>query len=579
MSKNVVERRDLNKYYIAAILYMTFIALLTVILEDNIVLVTPLFLMFIIISLSFKFKIGYPLTQLVILSLYILYSSLNYLLFMLLIPLACVIPFLFIRQHTVELESTSIPIGPTITGLLKYTLYYSIIVFINPLSMLSLITVVAIALVYAIIEYARLCSISVELMSVPRRILLGSKSDVLFSVSSPRNVILILSTGNSKYVVYSIKGNSTIKFPLEGNSIGRYVTTITAIVLDEKGFSRRLLLSYAIEYSVVPVTKYAIELLRERMHVTEEVASTPSIEITVIESPGGELTVESRGIEGAKSFLKELLSYILTWSRRPLEEMFGRASVYQGAVPLHRGKGSRAGEYIGARYYVPGDNLKDIHWKKSISKGILIVKEYAELGKSIRVGYSSKQLGPIIIADLFATSSKELDRIMYRLLNTLVNIALRNPRATIILVLIAGDMVVALRGGAVDLLYRILVPIEKALYKIMYEYESMSKPLEPEIIAEIQESPGKPKPLRIIMFVNLSFAERILSLLINSNILPPRPYTIVHGKATSMKYSVLKYKLNRLGYGFINVDELPLTKFSISVSKLGERLWSTAEEY
>jgi hypothetical protein len=38
----------------------------------------------------------------------------------------------------------------------------------------------------------------------------------------------------------------------------------------------------------------------------------------------------------------------------------------------------RIGEYVSARLYVPGDDPRTIHWKKSLKLQELVVKEYAE---------------------------------------------------------------------------------------------------------------------------------------------------------------------------------------------------------
>ncbi len=89
---------------------------------------------------------------------------------------------------------------------------------------------------------------------------------------------------------------------------------------------------------------------------------------------------------------------------------------------------SRRGEYYGTRFYVPGDDVTCIHWKKSVGKRRLIVKEYRRAG--------GERL--IVLADLTAVSYEELDELVYKLLSSIIAETLRNPYLPIGLAVYVG---------------------------------------------------------------------------------------------------------------------------------------------
>ncbi len=86
---------------------------------------------------------------------------------------------------------------------------------------------------------------------------------------------------------------------------------------------------------------------------------------------------------------------------------------------------SRRGEYYGARQYVPGDDLSQIHWKKSLSKGILISKEMKK----------THSYSIAILVDLTSSSNRDFTEILYKTLTSLILISLKDPLRVVTLAL------------------------------------------------------------------------------------------------------------------------------------------------
>jgi len=55
-------------------------------------------------------------------------------------------------------------------------------------------------------------------------------------------------------------------------------------------------------------------------------------------------------------------------------------SVEYVSEAFRKGTSGAAGNYYGVRGYVPGDNVKLIHWKKGLQMRELIVKEFTAAG-------------------------------------------------------------------------------------------------------------------------------------------------------------------------------------------------------
>ena len=234
----------------------------------------------------------------------------------------------------------------------------------------------------------------------------------------------------------------------------------------------------------------------------------------------------------------------------------GAAELGRGAIPLvHLGYAGGAkrrgrGVYEGVRLYVPGDSPRDIHWKKSVSLGRLVVKVYSSGGG----GEGSRGEGvAVVIADLQAPTPEELDELSFKLLALLARSAYRDPEREALLVLTLPNGVRgALHGPAMSILAGVVHLFRRGAVFLDHRYDSMGVPLGPRD-AEALDSPGAPKPLRVIASVNRVFAEEVLRTVEGSGIPPPSPYTVISGRATALRYAFVRALLDAAGYRYVEV--------------------------
>jgi len=207
------------------------------------------------------------------------------------------------------------------------------------------------------------------------------------------------------------------------------------------------------------------------------------------------------------------------------------------------------------RPYMPGDDLRSINFKKSLSRGELVVNEYLTSGvvvrKGVRVitrveGYATI----IVLADLSSNSLEELDDLAYKTLSLIMDLIEANltPRAVM---LIQGDKVIY---RAVDLkaktlledLIEVFSKVSKSKYKpysleepildfstpaMLIEYSFIKQASENSIIFNIlTQLVGKVKPPATFIIIRPASRK-------------PGVYSFVKNALTKMDYEVIEYKI------------------------------------
>jgi len=497
------------------------------------------------------------------------------------IPLAFLLPFVFSEKPRIE-GSLTMFIGPSTLLLTKHAAALLILTLIDVRILVPIAITLISCLILSIAYFIVLSYVRIEPLSIPEKVALGRPAYAEFMVvaDKPLYIVLERSDGFKKICWRSIAGVVDIDIPTD--HVGVQVISINIGVSDKWGFSRRLLKTITLKYVVVPITSRLIELLRKRVFSREEIRRLiAEVEVSLTEIStetgipvGKGVTASSReAIKVASELLRRsrtsglvAISGLLYRFLEVLEEQwskgFGRACGY-----IRRG---RIGEYLGARDYIPGDRLRDIHWKKSLSKHSLVVKEYGVSGGAEPFTARSSVLEPIVILDLFATNNIELDRMMYNLLNIYLNIVRRNPATRSYFILVTREFILVVKGKSIDILYNLYKTLERSLPKILYSYESISKYLEKEYVKEIIENKHKPRPLAMLIKANKNFSNNIVNALVENGIFPPKPYTLIHSKSLSFRYSILRYILNNTGYQYMDNSRIGIvSSLQMSRGRLG----------
>jgi len=478
---------------------------------------------------------------------------------LLFMPLAIILPYVFAKpgDHS---GSLTLFLGPSSLRLIKYvmSLLIFVLIDINVLTPISIILIIV--LIYSIMYFTSLARVRVEVFESPSKVPLGEKSVIQFGVKSPSTTYIVLEREDGYRKVYRVSNSSIVNIDIPTNHIGPQITTINVGVIDKWSFSRRLVKSLTLRYLVVPLTSRLIEILRKKLFSREEILRLISeVEITLVEL-GEEKTPIVSKVDIRRTIHKLIqrtgkLYTFLEFIHRFVEAL---------EIQIHKGLGkegiykySRTGEYIGSRDYVSGDRLRDIHWKKSISKSTLVIKEY---GASSIEEFPSKSyaLEPIVIIDLFASNPKELDKLIFKLLSIYLNIVRKSPIIRSILIIVTPNFILGIKGKSIDILYNLYKSLEKSLPYIMFSYESISEYLKPEIIEELISAKYKPRPLATLIYASKLFSDSISKLLAKNNVVPPKPFTLIHSKSLSFRYSVLRYELSNMGYVYVEPEKIAL---------------------
>ena len=475
---------------------------------------------------------------------------------LLFIPVALALPFMFSKGE-VSGEYQQRFIGPTISRVLKYVVGATLLVMIDARVLTPIAIMTIASLMYALIYYVRLSKVRVEVLVIPRNAVLGRNAPLVLAITAPHSTYVWIEDGGSK-VLYRVEESMIAKFNLPTNHVGQYSIVVTVGAIDSWGFSSRIVKSLTIKYSVVPLTSRVIEVLRRKVFSRAEILKLISeVEVVLIEI-SEELGVPSVAASGSGGEVAEVLrEYIrkvrvyLTARRfierlaEVLEELRGGES---GAFSLRRG---RVGEYLGVRYYAPGDSLRDIHWKKSLSKQSLVVKEFSVSGIEESLITEAPALEPVIIVDLFAPNHLELDRIVFTLLTMYFSMIRRSPLIKTSLLLIAGDLIVLMKGRVVDILYRLYRALEKSLPQILFEYEEVTAGVSDDLIKELVKPSLKPRLISVLVIANKVYAEKLVRSLAEAEVLPPKPFTIIHSTSLSLRYGIVKNELGNSGYTYV----------------------------
>ena len=448
-------------------------------------------------------------------------------------------------------------VGPTSMRLLKYAVFASLLSVLDVRVLAPLAMLAAASLMYSLLYFIRLGGVRAEVVDVPEVATLGRPAPALLVVSAPSGARLIVEC-DGVGVTFAVAGQQVIRLDLPTKHVGPQTAVIRVYAVDEEGFSGRLVESVAVRYSVAPLTSRIIEVLRRGVISRAELRRLVSeVEVMLVEV-GGEMGVPAVVAEGGGAEVAGLIREYLRRVRfyagaeRLLErfvevlEEFGVEEV-GAASSLKRG---RLGEYLGVRYYVPGDSLRDVHWKKSLSKQTLVVKEFSTLLPHELAVAESSALEPVVVVDLFAPNQVELDKLVFTLLSLYFSMLRKSPLLRSCLMLVAEGTALVVRGKVIDLIYRLYKALRE-FPALVAEYVSVSDSSGAEVAEAVLEAPKKPKLHSVLVAANVAYGRALARSLIEGRVTPPKVFTLVHSDAMSFRYGVAKHELTQAGFTYV----------------------------
>lgn len=440
-------------------------------------------------------------------------------------------------------------IGPSTVLLLKLVLIFSLAILLNYRIILSIGVLTLVFLVYTMYKYVGLHNVSVSRIEYPKRVYVGDDLEVKIRIVTPREIWAQLSYLD-KTLLQKVSGEQVLRFRIGTPILGRHQFMLRIHVYDSELYARRLVLEKPVVFYVVPSFTRSLEYARTRILgriYVKEVLEPVETRIYVFGERGGGLA-KAAGRESLEAVLGSLPYFI----RAIVRGLIARA-LESASLPGKEGGGESGaekvalGDYHGVRWYMPGDKLKDIHWKKTVSRRTLAIKEFVSGGME-RVASLTGRYGPVVIVDLLASSLRELDSVLRRFIRFLVVSSMKTPYAKIAVFLVAGDIVVLLEGKVIDVLDKVSRELPRLMPRIIYDYESFGRPLPSKTVKEMLTCREQSLLIQLITEPNRVYARKFVELLVENNILPPRNLVMIHGSVSSTKYSFLKHYLDENGY-------------------------------
>ncbi|MEM4442037.1 MAG: DUF58 domain-containing protein [Ignisphaera sp.] len=471
------------------------------------------------------------------------------------LPLAIATPFL---MRTPGAGKRGL-LGPSSVTVARYSLVSLFAVFIYPQVSIPIVVVILSTFSYMFYGYVILSKAYVKILTLSDTVPMDRKASISIEVYTPIKSYMIIdhSFGSNAYVV---KGRSIIYLEFPAKHIGKNVVDISVYFFDELGFAGRHIAKYSIEYKVIPMVQYIVEAVEKTFLRVQDLERLLSdVEISVYSLDLGAIAV-SMSSRKAMDIIREyihrvrLYPYALKIVERfasVLEEL--SRMVVRGDDIFRR---SRWGEYIGIRYYTAGDSIKHIHWKKSISIGIMIVKEFGSSAYERIYNVAEEGLEPIIITDLYASNVLELDRIAFNLIKLCLDIFKRSPTSKCTVILVVGDIVISLRGRVVDILYRLYRTFKGLSIQTLFNYISIRK-VDEKYVEEILELDKKPRIFSIYVLSNTMYADKLAEVILREGCIPPKPFTAIYSRSLELRYAIAKYILSRYGYIYTPLELVP----------------------
>ena len=402
------------------------------------------------------------------------------------------------------------------------------VVLLDPSSMIIYLIIISVLFIQCLWNYVVLGRIELKVPTDTVKVVLGKEALIQVLVKPPRPLILHVKLGN-RILNTSVKKTTIVSIPYRSTRLGYQVVPLDMVVEDLDGISARRY-KFEVGVNVIPSTRLAVEILESSLKGLIEIAGA-----MITRGRGGVGLGElGRGVSG----------------RGGVGRGFGRA-MYIRFYPSIIGAKGRRGEYFGVRYYVPGDDIRTIHWKKTLTRGELVVKEYSS-------GIGGGGRGSVIVfADLIASNIVELDKLAYMLVSYFAYRSMIDPTGEAILFLTLPDgNLEILHGKNIDVLSGIVYLFSRRKIFTDLNYTSIGSIVDDELLDAIRKVDRK--PMVTVRVVNEVFVDEIVDLLYRVDITPPTTYTVIYGKPTTLKYSYLRFKLREYGYQYVEPITVPL---------------------
>jgi len=467
-------------------------------------------------------------------------------------PLSISTPVILMSRKTVDAGEHGV-LGFSTRLIFTYLSLSIPVALVSPQTLTVLAVAFTSTTLVAAYTYTRLGLAKIAVLNIQKEAILGDKAVVAIEIEVPINAVAILRH-RFESMTCSINRKRVVELSLPAEHVGVQRVDVSILMCDANGFACRDMGYITIEYSVVPLTRKALEEVQKVFQQIEEAeALLKAVEVSVAELSGvGEI---AKGVEAAKILYNHVGKALRGEFIARIYEKLARIAIeseYSGESITK----SRVGEYAGVRPYTPGDSLKHIHWKKSVSRGSLVVKEFTTGSIAETQSVGSRGAEPIIVADFFASNDVELDRIVFNLLKLCLQITHLNSESRVVVALVLGDVLAVVKGRAIEVLYSLYKIFREEIYRLQTIYSYNPSKLDWEKALEIVKLGAEYKPTSLIIYSNNIFAEKILEILLKNSLYPPKTIATISSKSLTLRYAVTLNTLYRYGYTYLNPETI-----------------------
>ena len=236
------------------------------------------------------------------------------------------------------------------------------------------------------------------------------------------------------------------------------------------------------------------------------------------------------------------LSLGLWIAGRLLEAYGGRGELESISHRSTRYAETRTGVFFGVRPFIQGDELRHIHFKKSVEHQQLMIKEYEAAGIKPSV----------LLVDTAVSTPEDLDEVLYKAVTILINHVVEELGEVGIVIYNSKDIILSLPPMApiniLSQLFRKIPMIKVEPYMVEYILEEV----------DIDRLVSSKSPVASFEYTVLSrrldesILNRVLKDILSSPVEPLRIIVLSSNSRFRNLYSLLGYILRRYGHEFIS---------------------------
>jgi len=414
---------------------------------------------------------------------------------------------------------------------------------LNPYSTIPAAFYLLVNLVLSFKEYLRLSRVRVEVGEKARSIMMGEQAVFNFYITSKGVIAYRVIVNNEVQGEGFADGNHSFQLGLHPNTAGVHEYRVVFEIADPRGLSKIALDPFTLKIKVTPRSLVIMRAFREILAKYYSTITPPPIWVitpsweyvtgssigtgNLGEGVGAGGVASGKALPGGEGKEGYKADYTLVFFANMLRKYDQGLRV---SVP---------GEYDGAREYMPGDHPRSIHWKKSISKGQLVVKSYSRTSEDGGGG------SDFVIADWDASNPVELDRLIN---TTYAALFATKRRIRLLLKLPNGDMFYT-EGTLVQIIAALNELLAREEVKARFNYESFFKPQ-----VMIEETVTYPVWDELVNYY-MGIARGVLKLLEEKNIGGNAGFILIYPIAYSLKYQVIGEYLRKVGLTGIKIKE------------------------